>query len=504
MTTARIELPRPQGKQVELVADERRYKLGRAGRRGGKTRTGLIVGVAGHGAKPNGRGMVQGGAILWVPPTIPQGRAIWFEEIVPRFRGVPGFQVRETERRVIGPNGGSLEILSAEAIDNARGRRYDGAILDECREYDLDYVWDNVVRPTLIDRQGWALFISSTKAGSAFNRFCEEQLEGKRNNRLWGQHHWRTRDNPVLKAEEIEEVYGEYVGREVVAQEELDALLLTGGAGLAFPEFVDDLSQKVHVVPRRLLPAGWRYIAGLDWGYVKGCYVVGAIGPEGHLEIVWECPLERMHARDAARKVLRECPFPYPDYIAADSQMWFDTGIAAGTTIADEFLAGMLEVAGSLDRMPQLIQMKKGPGARVAGKNVIHRLLRWQELRGEDGRLLPWAAPRLRVQEQCLYLRKTMRAIQTDPKKPEDVDTKSDDHGYDALRYLIASVPDAPEAPDVPVATDRHPGYDVENRRRARKLHPYEKQLRKLSDGGDDEGYTPVTPGYWRPGEERE
>lgn len=441
--------------------------------------------------------MLAGGNILWVPPTISQGRAIWREEVLPRFKGQPGFQVRETERVVIGPNGGSLEIISAEAIDNARGRRFDGAILDEARDYDLDYVWDSVVRPTLIDRKGWAMFISSTRRGSGFNRLASEieAFDSKRNPRLWSAYHWRTRDNPLLSPVEVEEVYGEYSGREDVMQEELDALLLEGGAGLAFPEWVDDISQGVHVVPRRILPPSWRYVAGLDWGYVKGCYILAAIGPEGHVEIVWEKVLERMHAKEAAKAVLRESPFPWPDYIAGDHQMWHDTGIAEGTNIADEFTAGLIEAARSIQNMPQLIPMRHGPGARIASKNLLHRMLKWEDQR-QDGRLQPWARPLLRVQEQCHYIRQTFKKIPADPKNNEDVDTKSDDHGYDSVRYLVGSVPEAPQLPAPDVAENRHPGYDVENRRRKTR-HPWEEQLR-----GDDTPYDTVTPGYWRPGAE--
>lgn len=498
-----IRIPRAQGHQVDVMASPRRFKLARAGRRGGKTRIAFIMGCLGHKSEPNGRGFLDGGQICWIPPTIGQSRAIWREEIVPRFKGQPGFQIKEAERVVLGPNGGSLEILSFEQIDTARGRRFDGAIFDEARDYDLDYAWDSVIRPTLIDRKGWMLAVSSTKAGSAFNRMCEEVRDGKRNPDLWEMFHWRTRDNPLLDPAEIEDIYNEYQGRERVMQEELDALLLTGGAGLAFPEWEDSEARGVHVPPRRVLPASWRYIGGLDWGYVKGCYALAAVGPEGHIEIVWEKILERTHAKEAAIAVLTEAPWlPRPDYIAADHQMWQDTGIRSGTTIADEFLTGLLEASGNqIASMPQLIPMRHAPGARIASKNLIHRLLKWTDTRDPDGRLEPWATPRLRIQAHCHYLRHTFSKIPSDPKKPEDVDTSTDDHGYDCVRYLIGSVPEAAEAITQPLATDRHPGYDVEERRRRRTLHPWEEQLRAAEEGSDH--YDTINAGYWHPGADR-
>ena len=506
--SAVIRIPRAQGKQVDVMLSSRRFKVCRAGRRGGKTRVAFIAGCLGHGPTVAGkkpfRGFLDGGAICWIPPTIGQSRAIWREEIVPRFQGQAGFKIKEAERVVIGPNGGSLEILSFEQIDTARGRRFDGVIFDEAREYDLDYAWDSVIRPTLIDRQGWMVAVSSTKAGSAFNRMCEEIESGKRNPALWETFHWRTRDNPVLDLDEINATYDEYLGRERTMQEELDALLLTGGAGLAFPEWEDSEAKGVHVAPRRVLPATWRYIGGIDWGYVKGCYVLAAIGPEGHIEIVWEKVLERVHAKEAAIQILTEAPWlPRPDYIAADHQMWQDTGIRSGTTIADEFLSGLLEASGNrLESMPQLMPMRHGPGARVSSKNMIHRMLRWQDTRNADGKLEPWAAPRLRVQSQCAYLRNTFRKIPANAKNPEDVDTKTDDHGYDAVRYLIGSVPDAPEELHQTIATDVHPGYDVEAKRRRETRHPWEEALRKAAEG-TSEHYDTINAGYWHPGADR-
>ena len=43
--------------------------------------------------------------------------------------------------------------------------------------------------------------------------------------------------------------------------------------------------------------------------------------------------------------------------------------------------------------------------------------------------------------KSCPNLIKELQAIPVDPNKPEDVDTKAQDHAYDALRYLIMSRP---------------------------------------------------------------
>lgn len=45
--------------------------------------------------------------------------------------------------------------------------------------------------------------------------------------------------------------------------------------------------------------------------------------------------------------------------------------------------------------------------------------------------------PRLLVYSTCRNLIRTLPALPRDPKRPEDVDTKAEDHAYDALRYLV-------------------------------------------------------------------
>jgi hypothetical protein len=48
--------------------------------------------------------------------------------------------------------------------------------------------------------------------------------------------------------------------------------------------------------------------------------------------------------------------------------------------------------------------------------------------------------PRLVIYSTCVNLIRTLPALPRDPRRPEDVDTKAEDHAYDALRYLLAHV----------------------------------------------------------------
>lgn len=64
---------------------------------------------------------------------------------------------------------------------------------------------------------------------------------------------------------------------------------------------------------------------------------------------------------------------------------------------------------------------------RLAGVALISDKLRVRD----DG------LPRLLIYSTCRNLIRTLPALPRDPKRPEDVDTKAEDHAYDALRYLV-------------------------------------------------------------------
>jgi hypothetical protein len=74
----------------------------------------------------------------------------------------------------------------------------------------------------------------------------------------------------------------------------------------------------------------------------------------------------------------------------------------------------------------------RSPGSRVAGKIEMHKRLLVEEETGE---------PKLKILQNCRNLISQLAALPVDSRNPEDVDTKAEDHLYDALRYMIMSRP---------------------------------------------------------------
>jgi hypothetical protein len=277
-----LVLPAPLAHQRPVLDHPSRRKLWRAGRRTGKTRAALLAAVDGHGPRtgeePGLAGVLQGADILWLSPNYPQSAAIWREEILPRFRGLPGVTVSLSERRLEIAGLGSLELRSAEAIDGVRGRRFDGVIVDEAAFLDLEQALGAVIMPTLVDRDGWLLVIGSPNGGhdgnqmkrvpSYFNLLCEEVEAGTRSG--WASWHNRTEDNRTLSRSVIAALRAEYPEGSLTAQQELDALLVAGG-GRFYAELLETAGQLWTSVDRAgkswSLPDWAEFWGGYDWGY---------------------------------------------------------------------------------------------------------------------------------------------------------------------------------------------------------------------------------------------
>ena len=108
-------------------------------------------------------------------------------------------------------------------------------------------------------------------------------------------------------------------------------------------------------------------------------------------------------------------------YGVLDSSLWHKRG-DTGPSLAEQMIM----------RGCRWRPSDRSRGSRVSGKNEIHRRLQVDEFTEE---------PRLVFFNTCTDIISQLPAIPLDKKNPEDVDTKAEDHLYDALRYGIMSRP---------------------------------------------------------------
>lgn len=486
---SQLVLPRPLAHQVEPLADPARFKIWNWGRRAGKSRGSFCAATVGHGPgstwgpghTPQYPGIVQGVDVIWVARDYPQALTIWQEEVRPRFAGIPAVTINEQTRQVRIAGAGMLEVRSAEAIDGIRGRggRLGGLILDEAAHWDLEYAWRSVLLPALLDHHGWAILNSSPNAGpdgnaqrlvpSYFNRLCADVLNGQRPD--WAYYHRTACDNPAISREALAALIAEYPSESPALAQEVDAKLLAGGAGLAFPEY----ARAIHEIRTFGRPDDHRWFAGLDWGYRSpGCFLLLAAGADREIVARAEHYFREQTPRQVGRTIgqlLSRPDLRVPEWIAGDQAMW---GVNDGEAIAEGVAAGLREALG--DRAPALVAAPKGPGSRVAGWMLVHEALRYDPANVQaDGTLAPFHRPRLRIHTECANLCRTLPALPRDARNPEDVDTAAEDHAADALRYAL--VLRQPEVERTVVGTrgqDRHPGWHRDGTPRRPNIEGYD------------------------------
>lgn len=119
------------------------------------------------------------GRYAYVAPYLGQGKEVAWEYLQHYTRDLVR-AVNVAELRVTLLNGSSIRIHGADNPDRLRGSYLDGCILDEYADM-RPSVWDEVVRPMLADREGWATFIGTPKGKNDFWKIVTraEQNQGE-------------------------------------------------------------------------------------------------------------------------------------------------------------------------------------------------------------------------------------------------------------------------------------------------------------------------------------
>lgn len=80
---------------------------------------------------------------------------------------IPGVRANESELFIELPGGRRIYLFGADNPDAIRGPYWDGVILDEYAQIKPN-VYDEIVRPALADRKGWAIFSGTPKGQNQF------------------------------------------------------------------------------------------------------------------------------------------------------------------------------------------------------------------------------------------------------------------------------------------------------------------------------------------------
>lgn len=180
--------------QQEVYTDPTRFKVIAAGRRCGKSRlaaTMLII---------EGLQCPAGSAVLYVSPTMGQSRQIVWDLLLDLGREIiQTSNVNNLDITLI--NGARIYVRGADRPDTLRGVSLTFAVLDEVADI-KPQAWEQVIRASLSDKKGKAIFIGTPKGRNWFYDLWK--LGQDNTDKDWKSWHFTTKDNPMIDPEEIE------------------------------------------------------------------------------------------------------------------------------------------------------------------------------------------------------------------------------------------------------------------------------------------------------------
>ena len=185
-----MALSKPQ----QTIADSPvRFRTVIAGRRFGKTHLSIRE-LCYHAREANKE-------VWYVAPTYRQAKQIVWRKLKNKLRDLRWAQkINEAELTITLKNGSQISLKGADNADSLRGIGLDFLCVDEFADIDPE-AWYEVLRPTLADKQGKALFIGTPKG---IGNWAHDLYMMPQENDTWASFQYTTIDGGNVKPEEIE------------------------------------------------------------------------------------------------------------------------------------------------------------------------------------------------------------------------------------------------------------------------------------------------------------
>ena len=374
--------------QATIAKDTHRFRVVNCGRRFGKTTE--------ASEEIKGKALGKPSRICYIAPTYQQARDIAWEqfksELRPMIKSVNEARLEIKTRTQ--KEGESLIILRGwESIETLRGQKFDFIVIDEIAQMrNFWSMWQEVIRPTLTDNKGEALFISTPKGFDHFYDLYNLQDT----NSDFKSFHFTSYDNPHLPKEEIDKAKLELT-EDRFAQEYLADFRKT--EGLVYKEFNRD-RHIFETVDGKIVET----LAGIDFGFTNPCAVIAIQRNDDNKFFV--------------------------------SQEWYKTG-RTEVQIAEYVVGQKFNKVYPDPENPSAIEVLNQKGVSVSevikgkdsvqsGINKVRELLK---------------SNRLFIHKSCVNLISELETYSYPEKKADHSEAenpiKENDHALDALRYAI-------------------------------------------------------------------
>lgn len=377
--------------QSQIARDTHRFRVVCAGRRFGKT---ILSTWEMFGKAALGKG---GKKICYIAPTYQQARDICWQELIKICQPL-ATKINETrlEISITAQDGGQsvIWLRGWESIESLRGQSFDFIVIDEIAMMRNFWInWQEVIRPTLTDRIGEVLFISTPKG---FNHFYDLfNLQDK--DMDYKSFHFSSYDNPNLPQDELDKAKKE-ITEDRFAQEYMADFRKT--EGLVYKEFsravhlFDDMTNRGRSTER---------LGGVDFGFTNPTVI-----------------LKIEHDYDNNYWVVEE---------------WYKSGQTNSQVIE---IAKRMQINSFYPdpaEPDRILEMQNaGLNCREVSKDIEKGVDSVRELFKQN---------RLRIHRNCINLIHELETYSypesRNERNPNELPIDKDNHAVDALRYVLHS-----------------------------------------------------------------
>ena len=239
-----IEIPyKPREHQLKIheLLDGNRFAVVVAHRRFGKT-----VAALNHLIREAVLNEQETPRYAYIAPTYGQAKRVAWDYLV-KYTTPLGGTNNISELRV-DFWGRRIQLYGSDNPDSLRGQYFDGVIVDEVGDQNPK-IWTDIIRPSIVDRKGWCLFIGTPKGHNHFKELRDraEKEEG------WGLLEFKASETGVVDSTELSAAKNE-MGESKYAQE-FECSFDAPVEGSYYGELLGELEEKKHMqeIPREEL-----------------------------------------------------------------------------------------------------------------------------------------------------------------------------------------------------------------------------------------------------------
>jgi len=221
--------------QLDVFTSPKRFKIVSAGRRGGKTYLSAVTLLVEGLKEVNERGYKLGKdrVVYYVAPTFNQAKDILWKLIKELGKDVIESTLENTGViRLI--NGREIHLKGSDRPDTLRGVGLSYVVMDEYASMKPE-VWEQIIRPTLSDVEGGALFIGTPAGKNHFYKLFQEAATPRFSDE-WLAYTFKSVDNPFLNPKEIKAAKRSM--SKASFKQEFEASFSTIGGAVLNPELI--------------------------------------------------------------------------------------------------------------------------------------------------------------------------------------------------------------------------------------------------------------------------